>query len=84
MSSAAPDHLVAVFTRAAMEVLGQLPATVTPETPIAELDIDSLALLEITMVIEEELDVEVASEEFQGVESVGDALAVFERALARP
>jgi acyl carrier protein len=41
-----------------------------------ELDVDSLDLVEITMLVEEELGIETDSDDFKGLETVGDLVDV--------
>ena len=65
------------FKKCAVEVLAVDPAKVTPEANFADdLDADSLDLVELVMALEEEFDVTVDEDEFDGIETVGQALAL--------
>ena len=71
------DELLEVFADAMREVVDEVPETVALDDQIADLGVDSLSLVEIVMIIEERLDVATESDDFDGVTTVGDALAVF-------
>lgn len=73
------DEMLALFAEAMREVVDEVPESVDVGDDIAELGIDSLSLVEIVMIIEERLDVATESDDFEGVTTVGDALAVFAR-----
>jgi len=65
------------FKKCAVEVLAVDPAKVTPEANFADdLDADSLDLVELVMALEEEFDVTVDEDELDGIETVGQALAL--------
>ena len=65
------------FKKCAVEVLAVDPAKVTPEANFADdLDADSLDLVELVMALEEEFDVTVDEDELEGIETVGQALAL--------
>jgi acyl carrier protein len=71
------DDMIALFAEAMREVVDEVPDTVGLDDRIADLGVDSLSLVEIVMIIEERLDVATESEDFDGVTTVGEALAVF-------
>jgi acyl carrier protein len=48
---------------------------------VEDLDGDSLAIVELTLALEEAFDVDVASEHVQGLRTVQDAIDLVERAL---
>jgi len=73
------SNLLNAFVAAAVEVVGELPVDITENTPIEDIGIDSLSLIEITMILEDEMDLVLNSKEFEDIETVGDSLAVFER-----
>jgi acyl carrier protein len=55
----------------------QVPVTeVTAETTFAELDLDSLDRVEMTLVIEERTGVRISDDELADITTVGDAVAV--------
>ncbi len=62
------------FQKCAVEVLGVDQSAVTKEASFAaDLDADSLDLVELVMALEEEFDVSVVDEELEGVGTVGAA-----------
>ena len=68
------QELFARFRKCAVEVLSVSEDQVVPEAKFGDdLDADSLDLVELVMVLEEEFDVEVPEEELEGVETVGQA-----------
>ena len=55
------------------EALGADAAGITADTAFKEdLDADSLDLFELVMALEEEFDVEIPTEDFEKIETVGD------------
>ncbi len=57
--------------------------TLTKETVLEDLGLDSLDAVEIIMSLEEEFDVEVADEAFADVKTIGDVVYYLEKALNR-
>lgn len=55
------------------------PDRITPATTFKELDVDSLAFVELAMELEDAFDVSVGDEEMQSLNSVGDILDLLER-----
>lgn len=56
---------------------------ITEETSfIDDLDADSLDLFELVMTLEEEFGVEISSEEFEGLKTVGDVMEFIEKKQA--
>jgi acyl carrier protein len=47
-----------------------------PEATLAQLDIDSLDLFELSQILKQEFGLEVNPEDFEGVETLGQAQAV--------
>ena len=65
------------FRKCAVEVLAVQPDQVTMEAKFGDdLDADSLDLVELVMALEEEFDVTVDEDELDGIETVGQALAL--------
>ena len=65
------------FKNCAVEVLQVAPEQVTLEAKFGDdLDADSLDLVELVMALEEEFDVTVDEDELDGIETVGQALAL--------
>ena len=62
------------FRKCAVEVLAVQPDQVTMEAKFGDdLDADSLDLVELVMALEEEFGIEVAEEDLEGIETVGQA-----------
>ena len=65
------------------EELGIEAESIKPESSFREdLDADSLDLVELIMAFEEELDCEIADEDAQKIQTVGDAVGYLEQHLA--
>lgn len=71
-----------VVIAAVVEVCGLDRADLVDGATLADLEIDSLDLLEIAMVVEGETGIIVEAEDFEGVETLGAAVAVFDRLQA--
>lgn len=68
------QELFARFRKCAVDVLSVDPDKVTPDAKFGDdLDADSLDLVELVMVLEEEFGVTVPEEEIEGVKTVGQA-----------
>ena len=62
-----------VFKQCAVEVLQVEPEQVQPSATFADLDADSLDLVELVMALEEKFDITVDESELEGVETVEQA-----------
>jgi acyl carrier protein len=79
------DQLLEIVREATVGVLGVDPAAVTPEAHFADdLDADSLALVEIIMAVEDQLDIQVPEEELKDVRTVGAALDLLDTKVNQP
>ncbi len=58
----------------AISDLGPDPAAVTPDATFESLDVDSLDLVELTQVVEDEFGVAIPNEEAAKMKTVGDAI----------
>ena len=71
------DGILELLTDAAVEVMSVDRDAVTPEARFVEdLDGDSLSALEILEILQEQLDVDLPTEAFDGVGTVGQAADV--------
>ncbi|HEX8648064.1 MAG TPA: phosphopantetheine-binding protein [Thermoleophilaceae bacterium] len=52
---------------------GADPDQLRPEATLEELDIDSLDMFELSQILQQEFGLEVNPEDFEGVETLGDA-----------
>lgn len=74
------DVLLKALLTAAEEVLGDVPPGLTEASALVDdLGADSLDLLEIFMVLEDELDITADERDFVGVKTVGEAVDVIAR-----
>lgn len=66
-----------------VEQLGVQESQLTPEARLKEdLGADSLALVEITMALEERFGISIPDEEWEGVTTVGEVFEALERRLS--
>ena len=61
-----------------VESFGVDAATVSPDTTFAELELDSLDLVELSMAVEDRLGVGIADDEVEKIASVGDAVQLID------
>jgi acyl carrier protein len=59
---------------AALVEFGEEPENVKPESRFEDLDIDSLDLVELAQVIEDEYEIEVSDAEMEKIETVQDVV----------
>jgi acyl carrier protein len=57
-----------------LEQFGAEPSALRRDATLEELDVDSLDLVELAQVIEDEYKVEVTSQDVQNVKTVGDVI----------
>ena len=60
----------------ALVEFGADPDLLKPEATLEELDIDSLDLFELSQILQQEFGLEVNPEDFEQVQTLGDAQAV--------
>jgi len=77
-----PEELRQAFTETVAEILGIEPDEVRPEKTWDELDADSLALTEISLVLDDAFGIRLPDVDPADMQTVGDALALVERAVA--
>jgi len=77
------DQILELLTDAAVEVMDVDREVVTPEARFVEdLNGDSLSVLEILEILQEKLDVDLPTESFDGVATVGSAADVITKIVA--
>ena len=77
------DQILELLTDAAVEVMDVDRATVTPDARFVEdLNGDSLSVLEILEILQEKLDVDLPTEAFDGVATVGSAADVITKIVS--
>lgn len=76
------DGLRRAFAETVAEILGLEPEEVRPERTWDELHADSLALTEISLVLDDAFGIRLPDVEPCQMQTVGDALALVERAVA--
>jgi len=79
------NDVLSTLKELSVEVLGVEPGQVTEEARFfADLDADSLDVVELVMAIEERLDVTIPEDELDDINTVGDAVtAVLDKLAAR-
>jgi acyl carrier protein len=55
---------------------------ITLETTFEDIDADSLDVVELVMALEEEFDLEIADEEVENIQTVGDVVGYIEKHLS--
>ncbi|MCU1496882.1 MAG: Acyl carrier protein [Acidimicrobiales bacterium] len=76
------DEVVEEIRAAVAELTGGAPISLGLHTRLREdLDIDSLAVLDLVMILEERTGLVVDDAELDGVETVGDAVAMVLRLI---
>ncbi len=77
-----PAELRQAFAETVAEILGIEPAEVRMERTWDELDADSLALTEISLLLDEAFAIRLPDVDPEDMRTVGDAFALVERAVA--
>ncbi|MFP5309907.1 MAG: acyl carrier protein [Actinomycetes bacterium] len=70
--------LIDTFTTILVDTFGVEADQVAPDATFEELGLDSLDVVELTLVLEEETGVKLEDEELEDVRTVGDAIAKVE------
>ena len=73
------SSLKTTVAAAITEVCGLEEASLADDATLNDLGVDSLDLLEVAMIVEQETGLVVQAEDFDGVETFGAAVAVFDR-----
>ena len=81
-TSTDPEELRRAFAETVAEILGIEPDEVRPECSWDELDADSLALTEIALLLDDAFSIRLPDVDPEDMRTVGDALALVERAVA--
>lgn len=55
--------------------------SLTAETTFEEIDADSLDIVELVMVLEEEFDLEISDQEIENIKTIGDIVKYIESKL---
>jgi acyl carrier protein len=83
MSTTITPETVQTRVFAALEEFGAEPDAITLDATFEELDVDSLDLVELGQIVQEEYGVEIKGEDMPKLKTVGDAVnLVVERAQA--
>jgi len=77
-----PEELRRAFAETVAEILGVDPCEVRPERTWDELDADSLALTEISLLLDDAFSIRLPDVDADQMRTVGDALILVERAVA--
>jgi acyl carrier protein len=76
------QDIIEMFKAAVKEVDNKTLGEVTPQTVIAELDIDSVGTMEVIGILERKLSVRFPDEELAVMKSIGDLTALVRRLSA--
>jgi acyl carrier protein len=74
MSTIATREQVEERVHSALEEFGADPAEIGPDAEFEQLDVDSLDLVELAQIVEDEYGVQLKGEDLQGVKTVGQAV----------
>ena len=77
-----PEELRQAFAETVAEILGVEPSDIRPERTWDELDADSLALTEISLVLDDAFGIRLPDVDPADMQTVGDAYSLVERAVA--
>ncbi len=77
-----PEELRRAFAETVAEILGIEPSEVRSERTWDELDADSLALTEISLLLDDAFSIRLPDVDPDEMRTVGDALALVEQAVA--
>jgi acyl carrier protein len=81
VSTAATAEQVEQVVRTSLESFGAEPDAINREAKLADLDIDSLDLAELSQIVEEQYGVNLTSSDVKAIVTVGDAVdMIVERA----
>ena len=72
MTTTAPVNVLELFTQAALEVDNRKLTSLTKDTVISTLGMDSVAVMELVSFFEEKLAVRIPDEELSRIRTVGD------------
>ena len=75
------DDIFEKFVQCAVETLGVDAAQVTREASFADLDADSLDVVQLVMELEDKFGIEIPEEELKDVATVGQALDLVQAKL---
>ena len=79
MTARSDDEIIQLFKAAVYEVDQKTLGSLTPDTEIAQLGLDSVATMEVIGALEEKLAVRFPDEELATLKSVGDLTALVRR-----
>jgi acyl carrier protein len=71
----ADDQILASLAEILEEIAGVNPSDVTPDKSfVDDLDVDSLAMVEVAMAVEEKFNAKIPDEKLSELKTVGDAM----------
>jgi acyl carrier protein len=74
MSTTATRQEIEQRVSKALEEFGAEPDQINPDAEFEALDVDSLDLVELAQIVEEEYGVQLKGEDMEGVKTVGQAV----------
>jgi acyl carrier protein len=78
------DQVLAAMTEIVGGVTGISRADITPETPLADLGIDSLTMVEVVVAAEDRFGLLINDDDWPRFKTVRDAARYIDQAAARP
>jgi acyl carrier protein len=79
-----PDQVLADITAILSDVAGVDPADITPQTPLADLGVDSLLMVEVVVAAEDRFGLLVSDDDWPRFTTVLDVTRYIEQAAAVP
>ena len=76
------DQLITTFQKVATEVAEREFPPLKGETVIADLGIDSLAMLEIVGAMEREFKIQIPDDQLVGLQTINDLVGLLQRRLS--
>lgn len=76
------EHLIATFQKIASEVSERELPPLKGDTVIADLGIDSLAMLEIVGAMEREFKVQIPDDQLVGLQTIDDLVSLLQKRLS--
>ncbi len=77
------DQMLSLFRKLATDIVERDFSHVSAATPISELGIDSLGMLEIIGSMEREFHVQIPDESLSGVQTISDLISLVDAQRAR-
>ncbi|WP_232102825.1 acyl carrier protein [Gimesia aquarii] len=67
-------ELVESITKISLDLLGTTPYAITVDSRFADLNADSLDLVELVMKLEDEYDMQIPDDDYDKIQTIGDVV----------